>query len=163
MAANQTEHSTLEQRSVMKFLTANHCKQYEIYRRMVDVYEEECFHPPNFYKWDKHGFSTMSQSQKDNPWNGNTQTIWWVKNIMLIIFGNIKDLSQLISLKMVQLQTVVPTANSFCKIHLYYWITIQIYISMNMYIFPGKGIVSSPTSQCDSYWKGNFRVALDYG
>ena len=28
---------------------------------------------------------------------------------------------------------------------------------------PGKGIAPSPTLRCSSYWKGNLRVALDYG
>ena len=29
----------------------------------------------NVYKWAKHGFDTMSQSQKDNPWSESIQTI----------------------------------------------------------------------------------------
>ena len=28
---------------------------------------------------------------------------------------------------------------------------------------PGKGVASSPTHRCSSYWKGSFPVALDYG
>ena len=28
---------------------------------------------------------------------------------------------------------------------------------------PGKGVVPSSTRWCSSYWKGNFRVALNYG
>ena len=28
---------------------------------------------------------------------------------------------------------------------------------------PGKGVAPSPTPRCSSYWKGSFRVALDYG
>ena len=28
---------------------------------------------------------------------------------------------------------------------------------------PGKGVASSPTPQCSSYWKGSLLVALDYG
>ena len=27
----------------------------------------------------------------------------------------------------------------------------------------GKGVALSPTPQCSSYWKGSFRVVLDYG
>ena len=27
----------------------------------------------------------------------------------------------------------------------------------------GKGVASSPTPKCSSYWKGSPRVALDYG
>ena len=39
MATNQTECSRLEQRSVIKFLVAEKCKPYGIYRRMCDVTE----------------------------------------------------------------------------------------------------------------------------
>ena len=28
---------------------------------------------------------------------------------------------------------------------------------------PGKDVAPSPTSQCCSYWKGTFCIALDYG
>ena len=51
MAANQTESSRLEQRSVIKFLVAEKCKPCEIYRRMSDVYGEACFSEKNVYKW----------------------------------------------------------------------------------------------------------------
>ena len=43
MLANQVEGFKLEQRSVIKFLMAEKCKPYEIYRRMWDVYWEVCF------------------------------------------------------------------------------------------------------------------------
>ena len=38
----KSECYRLEQMSVMKFLVAAKCKQYEIYRRMCDLYREEC-------------------------------------------------------------------------------------------------------------------------
>ena len=34
---------------------------------MCDVYGETCFSQKNVYKWAKHGFATMSLSQKDSP------------------------------------------------------------------------------------------------
>ena len=37
------------------------------------------------------------------------------------------------------------------------------YVSRVNWRNPGKGVVPSPTPQCSSYWKGSFRVALDYG
>ena len=61
--ANQTECSRHEQRSVIKFLLAEKCKQYELYRRMCDVYGEACFRKKYVYKWAKHGFTTVSSSQ----------------------------------------------------------------------------------------------------
>ena len=42
-AANQRECARLEQRPVIKFLVAENYKQCEIYRRIGDVYGEECF------------------------------------------------------------------------------------------------------------------------
>ena len=49
--ANQTECSSLEQMSVIKFLVAEKCKLYEIYRRMCDVYANAYFSQNNVYKW----------------------------------------------------------------------------------------------------------------
>ena len=43
MIENQPECSKLEQRLVIKVLLAEKCKPYEIYRRMCDVYKEDCF------------------------------------------------------------------------------------------------------------------------
>ena len=43
MVMNQTECSSLEQRSVIKFLLTEKCKSCEIYRKMCDVYGEVCF------------------------------------------------------------------------------------------------------------------------
>ena len=40
MAANPTECSRVEQRSVIQHLVAEKWKQCEIYRRVVDVYRE---------------------------------------------------------------------------------------------------------------------------
>ena len=72
--ANQTEYSRLEQRSLMKFLVAEKCKPYEIYKRICDVYGEACFNQINVYQWIKHGFVTMNLIQKDSPQSGNMLT-----------------------------------------------------------------------------------------
>ena len=48
MVANQTELSSLDQRSVFKSLVAEKCKLCEIYRRMCNVYGEACFSLWNF-------------------------------------------------------------------------------------------------------------------
>ena len=37
------------------------------------------------------------------------------------------------------------------------------YVSRVKWSNPGKGVVSSPTPCCKSYWKGSLLVALDYG
>ena len=37
------------------------------------------------------------------------------------------------------------------------------YVSRVKWTSPGKGVASSPTPRCSSYWKGSFLVALDYG
>ena len=37
------------------------------------------------------------------------------------------------------------------------------YISRVKWSNPGKGVASSPTTRCRSYWKGSDLVALDYG
>ena len=36
------------------------------------------------------------------------------------------------------------------------------YVSMVKWGDLGKGVAPSPTPRCSSYWKGSFRVALDY-
>ena len=64
MVENQIVCSRLEQRSVMKFLLAEKCKQCEIYRRKWDVYKEAWFCQENVYKWTKHGRASTSLSQK---------------------------------------------------------------------------------------------------
>ena len=43
MEAIQTDCFWLEQESSFEVLMAKKCKQYEIYWRMRDVYEEACF------------------------------------------------------------------------------------------------------------------------
>ena len=45
--AQITECSRLEQRSVIKFLVAQKCKQYETYRRMCNMYGKACFSQTN--------------------------------------------------------------------------------------------------------------------
>ena len=37
------------------------------------------------------------------------------------------------------------------------------YVSRVKWSNPGKGVAPSPTPRCSNYWKGCFRVALDYG
>ena len=61
MVTNKTECSKLEQRSVIKFLVAEKCKPYEIYKSMY-VYSEEYFSRKNVYKWVKYVFATKSLS-----------------------------------------------------------------------------------------------------
>ena len=59
--------SSLERRSVIKFLVIEKCKQNEIYR-MCNVYREACFNSKNnVYKLAKHVFTTTSLSQKTRP------------------------------------------------------------------------------------------------
>ena len=53
----------IEQRSVIKYLLAEKCKPCEIYRRMYDVYGEECFSQENADKWVKHGFTTTNRTE----------------------------------------------------------------------------------------------------
>ena len=48
MAANQSAPGS-EQRYVIKLLLAEKCKLRAIYRRMCDVYGEECFSLQNIY------------------------------------------------------------------------------------------------------------------
>ena len=43
MVANQIVYSSLEQRSVLKFLLFEKGKLCEIYRRIFDLYGEACF------------------------------------------------------------------------------------------------------------------------
>ena len=43
MLANQTKHSRLVPRPVIKFLSAKNYKSYEIYRRIYDMYREVYF------------------------------------------------------------------------------------------------------------------------
>ena len=64
MAANHTQCSTFEQRSVIRFMLAEKCKSCEIYRRMSDVYGETLFSQRNIQKCVKQGFATKSLSQK---------------------------------------------------------------------------------------------------
>ena len=54
MVANQTACSQLEQTSIVKFMTAEKWKPYEIYQTMCDAYVEICFSKEN-YVWSKHG------------------------------------------------------------------------------------------------------------
>ena len=75
MLANQIECFRLEQISVIKFLLAEKCKSYEIYRRIYDVKREAYFREKNVYKLTKYEFATMRQSQNNRTWIGNTLTL----------------------------------------------------------------------------------------
>ena len=52
--------------------------------------------------------------------------------------------------------------------HLYFYSGICLTLSNIRYVSsvkwsnPGKGVAPSPTPRCSSYWKGSFRIALDY-
>ncbi len=52
----------IEQRSFIKYLLAEKCKPCEIYRRVFDVFREECFSQKNLYTWAKQGFATTKLS-----------------------------------------------------------------------------------------------------
>ena len=43
MVSNQTECSSIEQSSFLKYLVASRYKPWEIYRKMCDLYREACF------------------------------------------------------------------------------------------------------------------------
>ena len=64
MASNQC--SIFELWTVNKYLVTKNCRQYEIYRRMLDVYREADFSAKNLYKQVKQEFSMMSS--KDCPY-----------------------------------------------------------------------------------------------
>ncbi len=65
----------VKQMPVIRFLLAEKCKQYEIYRKMSDVYGKASFSKKNVYKWTKYGCETTSPSQKDNSWSRNALTL----------------------------------------------------------------------------------------
>ena len=69
MVANQTVYSSFEQRSIIKFSVAEKSKPCEIYRRMCDVYREECFSQKMFTNM---GLTLRNQSQKDSTWRGKS-------------------------------------------------------------------------------------------
>ena len=64
MVANQTECSRFEQRSVIKFLVAEKCKTWEIYRSVFDVYEEACFNKNIYANWLNMGFLQQARVEK---------------------------------------------------------------------------------------------------
>ena len=57
--------------SVLKFLMAEKCKSYGIYRKICHVYDKACFSQKSFYKLTKRGFVTTSLNQNDKLLNGN--------------------------------------------------------------------------------------------
>ena len=71
MAANQTEHSRLEQRSVIKVLIAEKCKPCEIYSRLCDIYREAYFSqknvPMSLPLWSELKCQSMKWKYKDSP------------------------------------------------------------------------------------------------
>ena len=74
MVVNQRECSRLQQMSVIKFLvliSANHVKFTEkcvmcMKKHVLIKKKEKKQQKKQHYKWAKHGFATMSLSQKDN-------------------------------------------------------------------------------------------------
>ena len=60
------------------------------------------------------------------------------------------------------LRRVIPKTQKLYLI--FYCLTLSIirYVSRVKWSNVGKGVVTSPTPRCCSYWKGSFRVALDY-
>ena len=63
MAANQTESSRLEQKSVITFLVIKKCKPREILRKMCDMSWEVCFGiKKNLLKLAEYRFATTSLS-----------------------------------------------------------------------------------------------------
>ena len=74
MTANKKKkRSKLEQKSAMKFLMAENYKSCEIDKKKCDVFSEACLSVKIIYK---HGFATMSLSQKTNLSSENKQTLW---------------------------------------------------------------------------------------
>ena len=70
---------------------------------------------------------------------------------------------------MVQETGVQSQVESYQRLKKWYLISPCLTLSIIRYIpsvkwsNPGKGVVSSPTSWCCSYWKGSLQVALNYG
>ena len=75
MAGNQTDYTRLDQKSVTKFLLAEKCKLFEIYRKFTMCTEKHVFVKKNVYEWAKQRFTTMSLNRKGCPWSGNTLTL----------------------------------------------------------------------------------------
>ena len=97
-AANQTECSRLEQRSVIKFVVAEKCKPCEMYRRMCDIYGETClcFWSKNIYKWTNHGFGTkytdfLAKKNNDFQVKKTFLVLWSAKKVMLTVTRDMKE------------------------------------------------------------------------
>ena len=73
MVENQTEGSSLEQKSVMRPLVTEKCKSCKIYWRMCDVYREESFSKKNFTNRLDMSFPIWAQVKKTVHW---VETHW---------------------------------------------------------------------------------------
>ena len=90
MAANQTKFSRLKQMFVMRFLSADKCKLYRIYRKMCDVYREACFSQNMFTNWLNMGLPPGT-CVKNTVHEVEIQlTLQQRKSSMLTIFWDIK-------------------------------------------------------------------------
>ena len=102
MAANQTECSKLDQRSVIKFITIEKCKLCEIYKWMCGVYKEKQVLVKNIL--------TNGLNMSLTLWSRVKKTIEWkhtstvkkkfqvqqsIKKVMLTMFWTWKDPSLL--------------------------------------------------------------------
>ena len=58
---------------------------------------------------------------------------------------------------------VIPKTQKWYLIRPCITLSIIRYVSRVKWSNPRKGVALSPTPRCSSYWKWNFRVALDYG
>ena len=64
MTTYRTDYSRLEQRSVIKLLLAEECKQCEINRRMCHVYGKSCFSPKSITNWLNNGLPVWARGRK---------------------------------------------------------------------------------------------------
>ena len=58
---------------------------------------------------------------------------------------------------------VIPKTQKWYLMPPCFTLSITRYRSRVKWSNPGNVVAPSPTPQCSSYWKGSFRVALDYG
>ena len=85
----------------------------------------------NVYKWTKNSFATTCISRKAPDYL--IKENFRLKEIMLVVFWNMKRHITINFLEKVQNQTVFSVANSLDEIHFSYWIThVSIYLSRNI-------------------------------
>ena len=69
MAAKQTVFQVLAE-----VLNYRECEAQTVRNLQYNVYREASFTYINVYQWAKHGFASLTLSEKDSAWNGNTVT-----------------------------------------------------------------------------------------